>query len=161
MTQYEPKSPQDDQKWPQEHPKTSPRGIQEVQKSEPGIARRKKDRTKTIPRSSWTHQGLNFPVSVCSRGSIWEPKTAPKSTPKRPKKRSRRIRRKKDRTKTIPRPSWTAPGPISLAQRRPREVIWKAKTAPKSIPKRSKIDVKIQESKKPIQDDLGPVLGRS
>jgi len=39
--------------------------------------------------------------------------------------------------------------------------IWEAKTAPKSIPKRSKIEVKNQESKKPIQDDLGPVLGRS
>ena len=36
-----------------------------------------------------------------------------------------------------------------------------AKTAPKSIPKRSKIEAKNQDEKKPIQDDLGPVLGRS
>ena len=39
--------------------------------------------------------------------------------------------------------------------------IWEAKTAPKSIPKRSKIEAKNQDEKKPIQDDLGPVLGRS
>ena len=58
-------------------------------------------------------------------------------------------------------PSWTPPGPICIAQRRPAETIWEAKTAPKSIPKRSKIEVQSQESKKSIQDDLGPVLGRS
>ena len=38
---------------------------------------------------------------------------------------------------------------------------WEAKTAPKSIPKRSKIEAKNQEEKKSIQDDLGPILGRS
>ena len=89
------------------------------------------------------------------------PKNDPKTTPRRPKKRSRTTRRKKDRTKTILGPSWTAPGPISIAQPPPWGPIWEAKTAPKSIPKRSKIEVKNQESKKTIQDDLGPVLGRS
>ena len=89
------------------------------------------------------------------------PQNQPKTTPRRPKKRSRTTRRKKDRTKTILRPSWTPPGPICIAQRRPPGFIWEAKTAPKPIPKRSKIDAKNQEVKKPIQDDLGPVLGRS
>ena len=45
-----------------------------------------------------------------------DPRSAPKrlqndpqTTPKRPKKRSRTTRRKKDRTQTIPRPSWIGP----------------------------------------------------
>ena len=42
----------------------------------------------------------------------------------------------------------------------PRSAIWEAKMTPKPIPKRSKIEAKIQETKKAIQDDLGPVLGR-
>ena len=85
----------------------------------------------------------------------------PKRHPRGPKKRSQTARRKKDRTKTIPRPSWTHHGPISTAQRRPPGSIWEAKTAPKPIPKRSKIEAKNEETKKAIQDDLGPVLGRS
>ena len=90
---------------------------------------------------------------------------APQNDPKRSsrgfKKRTRTARRKKDRTKTIPRPSWTAHGPISTAQPPPPGAIWEAKTAPKPIPKRSKIEAKIQDEKKAIQDDLGSVLGRS
>ena len=35
----------------------------------------------------------------------------PKRRPRGPKKRTQTARRKKDRTKTILRPSWTAPGP--------------------------------------------------
>ena len=96
------------------------------------------------------------------------PKAGPEATqddPKRslgePKNRTRTARRKKNRTKTIPRPSWTAPGPICLAQRPPPGAIWEAKSAPKRNHKRSKIEAKNQEAKKPIQDDLGPVLGRS
>ena len=41
--------------------------------------------------------------------------------------------------------------------RTPGEPFWE----PKPIRKRYKIEAKIQEAKKPIQDDLGPVLGRS
>ena len=52
-------------------------------------------------------------------------------------------------------------GRVAPAQPPPRASIWEAKTAPKSIPKRSKIEAKNQEAKKPIQDDLGSVLGRS
>ena len=43
----------------------------------------------------------------------------------------------------------------------PPGAIWEAKTVPKSTPKRSKIEAKIQDEKKAIQDDLGPVLERS
>ena len=43
----------------------------------------------------------------------------------------------------------------------PQGDIWEAKTAPKPIPKRLKIEAKIEEAKKAIQDDLGPVLERS
>ena len=89
------------------------------------------------------------------------PQNEPKTRPRGPKKRTQTARRKKNRTKSIPRPSWTAQGPICLAQRRPRGSIWEAKTAPKPTPKRSKIEAKIEEAKKAIQDDLGPVLERS
>ena len=43
----------------------------------------------------------------------------------------------------------------------PWGAIWEAKTTPKPTPKRSKIEAKIQDEKKTIQDDLGPVLERS
>ena len=51
--------------------------------------------------------------------------------------------------------------PICPLSMRSPGAIWEAKTAPKSIPKRSKIEAKNQDEKKPIQNDLGPVLGRS
>ena len=89
------------------------------------------------------------------------PQNEPKTRPRGPKKRTQTARRKKDRTKTIPRPSWTAQGPICTAQPPPRGSIWEAKTAPKSIQKRSKIEAKNQERTKTIQDDLGAFLGRS
>ena len=56
---------------------------------------------------------------------------------------------------------WWSLGSVLAPSWAPQGAIWEAKTAPKSIPKRSKIEAKNQESKKPIQDDLGPVLGRS
>ena len=43
----------------------------------------------------------------------------------------------------------------------PRGAIWDPKMAPKPIPKRSKIDAKIEDEKKATQDDLGAVLERS
>ena len=89
------------------------------------------------------------------------PKNDPKTTPRRPKKRSRTTRRKKDRTKTILGSPWIAQGPIFVRLARSQRPIWEAKTAPKRIRKRYKIEAKNQEVKKPIQDDLGPVLGRS
>ena len=46
-------------------------------------------------------------------------------------------------------------------KRRSPGAIGEAKTAPEPILKRSEIEAKNQEVKKPIQDDLGPVLGRS
>ena len=42
----------------------------------------------------------------------------------------------------------------------PQGSIGEVKTAPKSIPKRPEIEVKHEEAKNLIQDDLGPVLGR-
>ena len=91
------------------------------------------------------------------------PKNEPKRSPRRPKKRSRTTRRKKDRTKTILGPSWISPGPIPQAQACPRGSILEAKTAPKSIPKRSKIETKNQDEKNrsktildPSWGDLGP-----
>ena len=52
-------------------------------------------------------------------------------------------------------------GPISTVRAHPWGAIWEAKSAPKRNQKQSKIEAKNQEAKKPIQDDLGPVLGRS
>ena len=96
------------------------------------------------------------------------PKTKPKTfendsrrSPGGSKKRSQAARRKKNRTKTILGSSWKPTGPFSIVRAHPRRVIWEAKTAPKSIPKRSKFEAKNQEEKKSIQDDLGPILGRS
>ena len=88
-------------------------------------------------------------------------KNDPKRSPRGSKKRYQTARRKKVRTKTISRPSWTPPGPISTVRAHPWGAIWEAKSAQKRNRKRYKIDAKNQEAKKPIQDDLGPVLGRS
>ena len=91
------------------------------------------------------------------------PKNDPKMSPRRPKKRSRTTRRTKKRTKTIPGPSWTPPGPICVAQRRPRGSIWEAKSAPKPTPKRSNIEAKNQEATKSdprrFRTRLGAILG--
>ena len=104
----EPRRAQDDPKRGQRRPKTTLRGTQEAQKSDP----ESQDEKRTEPRRSQDRLG-------------------------------------------------PPQGPICVPQRPPRGSIWEAKTAPKSIPKRSKIEAKNQESKKLIQDDLGPVLGRS
>ena len=52
-------------------------------------------------------------------------------------------------------------GPIRPSLPHPWGTLWELKTAPKPIPKRLKIEAKNQEEQKTIQDDLGPVLGRS
>ena len=99
-----------------------------------------------------------------------EPKMAPheaksarndlKRSPRGPKKRTRTARRKEDRTKSIPRPSWTPQGPLNTAQRRSRGLHLGShngtKTKPKTIKNRSE---NLKEKK--IQDHLGPVLARS
>ena len=82
------------------------------------------------------------------------PQNDKKSDPEGQDDKRTEPRRFQDRLGSAPR------GP-TLVWCHPWGAIWEAKTAPKSIPKRSKIEVKNQESKKPIQDDLGPVLGRS
>ena len=99
-------------------------------------------------------------------------KNDPKRSPRRPKTTPRGAQddqksdpERQDEKRTEPRRSWDRLGPPPRARpparAHPRGSIWEAKTAPKSIPKRSKIEAKNQEEKKPIQDDLGPVLGRS
>ena len=111
----------------------------------------------------------------CPKTSPRRPQTGPRDPKKRPKatqndpksglraikKRSQTARRKKDRPKTIPRPSWTAHAWICLVKPPSRAPTWEPKTTPKPTPKRSKIEVKNQDEKEAIQDDLGPVLGRS
>ena len=104
----------------------------------------------------WCQEGPKRPKT--------EPEAAqndPQRSPRGSKKRTQTTRRKKDRTKSIPRPSWTPTGPICLAQRPPPGAIWEAKSAQKRNPKRSKIEAKNKEDKITIQDDLGPVLERS
>ena len=115
-------------------------------------------RPKKAPKTAPTNRKLAPRWPKMAPGA---PQNGPKRGRRWSKKRPQTARRKKNRTKTIPRPSWTAPGPISIAQPPPPGSIWEAKSAPKSTPKRSKIEAKNQESKKTIQDDLGPVLGRS
>ena len=70
-----------------------------------------------------------------------------------------------DEKRTEPRRSQDRLGPptgrLAPAQPPPRGSIWEAKTALKSIPKRSKVESKIQDEKKALQDDLGPILERS
>ena len=48
-------------------------------------------------------------------------------------------------------------GPISIMAPPPPESIWASKTRLKTTLKRSKIEAKIQDEQKAIQDDLGPV----
>ena len=83
-----------------------------------------------------------------------DPKTTKKSNPERQDEKRTEPRRFQDRL----RPPQVAGAPLSA---HPQGSIWEAKTAPKRNRKRYKIEAKNQESKKPIQDDLGPVLGRS
>ena len=90
-----------------------------------------------------------------------DPRSAPKrpeddqkSDPERQDDKRTELRQFQDRLR---RP----PGPISTVRPHPWGAIWEAKSAPKRNQKRCKNEAKIQEAKKPIQDDLGPVLGRS
>ena len=93
------------------------------------------------------------------------PQEHPKTIPKRAQEGKRSDLEPQDDKRTEPRRFQdrlgSAPrGPTPVCTHS-RGTIWEAKTAPKSIPKRSKIEAKNQDEKKPIQDDLGPVLGRS
>ena len=74
---------------------------------------------------------------------------------------------RQDEKRTEPRRSWDRLGPPPRARPQvrahPRGSIWEAKTAPKSIPKRSKIEAKNQDEKNrsktildPSWGDLGP-----
>ena len=81
--------------------------------------------------------------------------------PKATKNRSQTARRKKGRTKTIPRPFCTPQGVGQHSSPPPWGAILASKTASKSTLKRSKIEAKNQVEKKAIQDDLGPILERS
>ena len=114
-------------------------------KNEPGRAQDDPKRAQESPRWSKTRPKAT--------------QDDPKRHPRGSKKRTRTARRKKDRTKTIPRPSWTAHQPICLVQRPPRGSIWEPKTAPKSIPKRTKIEVKNQDEKNRSKTILGPSWG--
>ena len=89
----------------------------------------------------------------------------PQEEPKKVKKANPNGKTKKGPNQDDPRPTWTSQGGESPLFPSPPGAHFGGqigtKTEPKSIPKRSKIEVKNQESKKTIQDDLGPVLGRS
>ena len=104
----EPRRAQDDPRRGLRRPKTTLRGTQEGQKSDP----ESQDEKKAEPRRSQDRLG---PPMAPKRSLLWNPLGA----------------------------------------------IWDPKTAPKSIPKRSKIEAKIQDEKKATQDDLGPILERS
>ena len=93
------------------------------------------------------------------------PPERPKTTPKRPQDDQKSDPERQDDKRTEPRRFQDRLGrpqgagaPLSA---HPQGSIWEAKSAPKRNQKRSKNEAKNQESKKPIQDDLGPVLGRS
>ena len=93
------------------------------------------------------------------------PQNYPKTTSRGVQEGQKRDPERQDEKRIEPRRSQdrlgSLPGPIPAVRACPWGVIWEAKSAPKSTPKRSKIEAKNQESKKPIQDDLGLVLGRS
>ena len=138
-----------------------------------------------MPRPSEISQA---PFSIARpgpQGSICEPKTAPKSLrkkskiekenkndarggPKRPQEEPKRVKRAKPnrmtKTGTNQHDAKIVLDPPTgrLAQSAPPPgASWEPKAGPKSNPKRSKFEAKNQETKKAIQDDLGPVLARS
>ena len=89
----------------------------------------------------------------------------PRSAPKRPQDDQKSDPERQDDKRTEPRRFQDRLGrpqgagaPLSA---HPQGSIWEAKSAPKRNRKRFKIEVKNQEAKNPIEDDLGPVLGRS
>ena len=102
----------------------------------------------------------------------WNAEKAPKRPPEGPKMVLRGAQddqksdpERQDEKRTEPRRSWDRLRPptgwFAQLSAPPPECIWEAKTASKSIPKRSKIEAKNQESKKSIQEGLGSVLRRS
>ena len=95
------------------------------------------------------------------RSAQKRPQNDSKTTKNDPKRDPERQDDKRTEPRGLQDRLGSLPGPIPQVQACPRGSIWEAKTAPKSIPKRLKIEAKNQEVKKPIQDDLGPVLGRS
>ena len=107
--QDDPKRAQESPRWSKTRPKATqddPKSAQEGQKSEPRPQDEKKDRTKTIPRPSWTAQVPICPLSMRSphlggqNGTQTDPKTI--------KNRSEKSRDQK----SDPRRSWTCLGAI-------------------------------------------------
>ena len=92
------------------------------------------------------------------------PQNDPKRSPRRPKKRSRTTRRKKDRTKTIPRPSWTAPSGRSTAICAPPGLHLGGqngtKIDPKTIKNRSEKSRDEKSDPRRSSTRLGAILGR-
>ena len=101
-------------------------------------------------------------------GASWDPNTAP-GAPKNGRKGAQEDQniepKPQDDKRTEPRRSQdrlrSPKGSKHVRLPYPQGSILEAKTAPKRNRKRSKIEAKIQEAKKTIQDDLGPVLERS
>ena len=113
-----------------------------------------------VESTSWWVDGLNRWVELPKKHQ-----NDPRSAQKRPQNDQKSDPERQDEIKNEPRRSWdrlgSPPQARPQARAHPRGSIWEAKTVPKSIPKRSKIEEKNQEVKKPIQDDLGSVLRRS
>ena len=92
------------------------------------------------------------------------PQNEPKTRPRGPKKRTQTARRKKDRTKTIPRPSWTAQRPICLTLTPPhgRHLGGQngTKTDPKTIKNRSENRRGKKSHPRRSWTLLGAIMGR-
>lgn len=92
----------------------------------------------------------------------------PMSTPKRPSEGRRAsnnqpqtTRRKKNRTKTIPAPSWTRKGPKHSTRTHPPGFISATKTVPRRSRTRSPNESNTEQAKRSDQDDPEAVLDRS
>ena len=110
-----------------------------------------------IGNGSWTargHRGDWFQHCL-------EAKYLPKRSPRGQKKRSRTTRRNKHRAKSIPRPSWIGPKVPNPSLVSPLGDYLGGQIGTKREPKTIQNRSENSRAKKPIQDDLGPVLGRS
>ena len=111
VPQNEPRRAQDDPKRGQRRPKTTLRGTQEGQKSDP----ESQDEKRTEPRRSQDRLGLPTgrfaQFSRPPRGSIWDPKTV-QNRSNNDSKSKRKLKTKKRRPKTILDPSWSDLGSI-------------------------------------------------
>ena len=87
----------------QEPPKTTPRGGQEGQKSEPEPQDDKRTKPSRSHDRLWPPKGPKRPNLLTSQGRIWEAKTAPKPIPKRTKIETKI----EEEQKNDPRRSWT------------------------------------------------------